>query len=102
MRRAIWSFFLCLGLTGAGVAAETPSLVAIRDARIVTVSGATIEKGTVVIADGLIREIGESVAPPAGAWIIEGAGLTVYPGLIDGFSAWAQPAPPAAGPTPGG
>jgi imidazolonepropionase-like amidohydrolase len=86
-------------LPAAASGAETPSLVAIRGARIVTVSGPTIEKGTVVIADGLIREVGESVTPPAGAWIIDGAGLTVYPGLIDAFSAWGLPAP-AAGARP--
>lgn len=92
----------CLFLAGAVLfapasGAETPSLVAIRGARIVTVSGPTIEKGTVVIADGLIREVGENVTPPAGAWIIDGAGLTVYPGLIDAFSTWGVPAPAAGG-----
>lgn len=88
----------CLFLAGTVLpatvsGAETPSLLAIRGARIVTVSGPTIEKGTVVIAGGLIREVGESVTPPAGAWIIDGAGLTVYPGLIDAFSAWGLAAP---------
>jgi imidazolonepropionase-like amidohydrolase len=81
----------------AAAQAEAPSLIAIRNARIVTVSGAAIEKGTVVIAGGLIREAGAAVAPPPGAWIIEGEGLTVYPGLIDAFSSWGMPAAPAVG-----
>ncbi len=97
MRRATLFFLAVLCAVMAATAAETPSLVAIQNARIVTVSGATLEKGTVVIAGGLIREVGESVTPPAGAWVIDGAGLTVYPGLIDAFSAWGQPAPPAGG-----
>lgn len=100
MRRAKFLVFVGLGLAGAGLAAETPSLVAIRDARIVTVSGATLEKGTVVIANGLIREVGANVTPPAGAWVIDGAGLTVYPGLIDAFSEWGLAAAATAAPRP--
>jgi hypothetical protein len=66
--------------------AETPSAVAIRNARIVPVSGPMIAKGTVVIRNGLIADVGEGVAVPADAWVIDGEGLTVYPGLIDGLS----------------
>ena len=56
---------------------------AIRDARIVPVSGPAIEKGTIVIRNGLIADVGAEVAVPAGATVIEGKGLTVYPGLFD-------------------
>ena len=56
---------------------------AITNARIVTVSGPTIERGTVVFRDGLIAAVGASVAAPPDARTIDGAGLTVYPGLID-------------------
>lgn len=56
---------------------------AIRGARIVTVSGATIENGTVVIKDGKIEAVGTSVSIPSGAEIIDGRGLNVYPGMID-------------------
>ena len=66
--------------------AEAPSAVAIRNARIVTVSGPVITKGTIVLRNGLIADIGENVAVPADAWVVEGEGLTVYPGLIDGLS----------------
>jgi imidazolonepropionase-like amidohydrolase len=59
---------------------------AITNARIVTVSGATIERGTVVIRDGLISAVGANVNAPADARIIEGIGLTVYPGLIDSYT----------------
>ncbi|MFQ3639795.1 MAG: amidohydrolase family protein [Chloracidobacterium sp.] len=57
--------------------------VAIRDARLVTVSGETIERGTLVIRDGRIAAIGASAPIPAGAQILDGKGLTVYPGMID-------------------
>ena len=55
----------------------------IRNARIVTVSGATIENGSLVIQNGKITELGANVNAPAGAETIEGRGLSVYPGMID-------------------
>ena len=56
---------------------------AIRNARIVTVSGPDIENGTVVIRDGKIEAVGAGVSVPAGAQTIDGSGLSVYPGMID-------------------
>jgi hypothetical protein len=63
---------------GAGVSAY-----ALTGARIVTVSGPVIERGTVVVRDGLIAAVGASVATPPDARVIDGTGLTVYPGVID-------------------
>jgi Amidohydrolase family len=60
-----------------------PRYFAIKNARIVPVSGPVIENGTVVIAKGLIQAVGTDVAIPPEAWVIDGKGLTVYPGLID-------------------
>ena len=60
------------------------SAIAIRNARIVTVSRPRIPRGTVVLRNGLIEAVGcRNVHIPADAWVIEGDGLTVYPGLID-------------------
>ncbi len=56
---------------------------AITNARIVTAAGAPIEKGTVVMRDGVIEDVGASVSVPADALVVDGAGLVVYPGLID-------------------
>ena len=56
---------------------------AITNARIVTVSGAAIENGTVVISGGKISAVGANAAVPAGAERIDGKGLSVYPGMID-------------------
>lgn len=56
---------------------------AITNARVVTVSGAVIENGTVVIQDGKIAAVGTAVNIPAGAERIDGKGLSVYPGMID-------------------
>jgi imidazolonepropionase-like amidohydrolase len=57
--------------------------LAIRNARIVTVSGPEIENGTVVIRDGKIEAVGANVSVPSGAQTIDGSGLSVYPGMID-------------------
>lgn len=56
---------------------------AVKDCRVVTQAGIPIEKGTLVIADGLIEAVGTEVTIPAEAEVIDGSKLTVYPGLID-------------------
>ena len=74
---------------------------AITNARIVTVTGPVIERGTVVIRNGLIAAAGANVNAPSDARVIDGTGLTVYPGLIDSYTNLAIPeASPA--PSPGG
>ena len=62
---------------------NAPSTYAITNARLVPVSAPAIDKGTIVIRDGLIVALGASVAVPADARVIDGTGLTVYPGLFD-------------------
>jgi imidazolonepropionase-like amidohydrolase len=63
-----------------------PQTYAITNARIVPVSSGVIEKGTIVIRDGLITAVGANVTAPGDARIVDGSGLTVYPGLIDGYT----------------
>jgi len=63
--------------------ADAPNVYAIRGARIVTAAGAPIDSGSVVVRRGVIDAVGASVAVPADATVIDGAGMTVYPGLID-------------------
>jgi hypothetical protein len=81
------------GRPGGGV-----DVYAITNARIVTVSGPVIERGTVVIRDGLIAAVGANVNAPPDARTIDGTGLTVYPGLIDSSTTLGIPRPT---PTPG-
>jgi hypothetical protein len=90
-------------LLGGVALAEPPQAVAIRNARIVTVSGPAIAKGTVVLRNGLIEAVGENVAVPADAWMVDGEGMTVYPGLVDAMSTIGIPslAQAAAGATGG-
>ena len=81
---------------------------AIQGAEIVTAPGRRIANGTVVIEDGLITAVGRNVTIPGDAEIIEGDGLSVYAGFIDGLSHAGIPAPKgtptgsAIGPQPAG
>jgi hypothetical protein len=74
-----------LGAANTAQAGE-PRYFAITNARIVPVSGPVIESGTVVISKGLIAAVGKDVAIPPEAWVIDGKGLTVYPGLFDALT----------------
>jgi imidazolonepropionase-like amidohydrolase len=102
---------LAVAPSGARVGAQTErpgdvrrlGVYAITNARIIPVVGQPIERGAIVIRDGLIADFGAAVRPPSDARVIDGSGLTVYPGVADananiGFAA----TPPAAGPSPGG
>jgi hypothetical protein len=81
--------------------AAPPGAIAIHNARVIPVSGPAIAKGTVVLRNGLIEAVGADVTVPPDAWVIEGDGLTVYPGLIDALSTFgipdAAPAPSGGG-----
>jgi imidazolonepropionase-like amidohydrolase len=83
--------------SACAAAQPQPTAVAIRNARIVTVSGSPIAKGTVVIRNGLIEAVGENITVPADALIVEGEGMTVYPGLVDALSTWGMPGTAANG-----
>src|SRR6266446_3650255 len=72
-----------------------PQYFAIRGAKVVPVSGPPIENATVVLSRGIITAVGKDVAIPPEAWVIEGKGLTVYPGLVDSFTDVGIPAAPA-------
>ncbi len=87
----IYAILALVTLLAGPVAAESPSWFAIRGARIVPVSGAPIDNGTVVVHDGLITAVGANVSIPPAAMVIEGKGLVVYPGLVDALSTIGLP-----------
>ncbi|HEX4825280.1 MAG TPA: amidohydrolase family protein [Candidatus Polarisedimenticolaceae bacterium] len=65
----------------------TTSTVSIVHATIHTVSGPTIEDGTVSFRAGKIVEVGAKLAPLAGARVVDATGRHVYPGFIDANTA---------------
>ncbi len=71
---------------------------AIKGGTVVTVTGATIQKGTVIIRNGLIEAVGADIPIPGDARVIDAAGMMVYPGLIDSYTNFGLVTPtPAAG-----
>src|SRR5690348_15942339 len=72
-----------MGVFGVDARAQS---YAITNARIVTVSGPTIENGTVVVRDGLIAAVGADANAPADSLVFDGKGLTVSPGFFDALT----------------
>ncbi|MEJ7624159.1 MAG: amidohydrolase family protein [Pyrinomonadaceae bacterium] len=96
-------FLLVLTAVFASFAVEVNAQsYAITNARIVTVSGSTIDKGTVVVRNGLIEAVGANLKAPADAQVFDGSGLTVYPGFIDALTNLGLPAARPATPGAGG
>jgi N-acetylglucosamine-6-phosphate deacetylase len=86
----------CLLVAGLAIAAPrtTPSpglresshdVHALVGAKIVVSPELTIEKGTLVIRDGVITAVGDKVESPADARVWDMSGKTLYPGLIDAY-----------------
>jgi hypothetical protein len=88
-RLLLWLFTPALALAGV------PDWIAIRNAHVIPVSGPEMAEATVVVRDGLIADVGPNAAIPAGAWVIDGKGLTVYPGFVDALDDAGIPAPAA-------
>jgi len=58
-------------------------MLAIKNGRILTISGKVIRKGTILIDKGKILKIGEDVDIPPDTKIIDASGKVVMPGMID-------------------
>jgi len=74
-----------------------PQYFAIRGARVVPVSGPAMDDATIVVARGIIIAVAKDATIPADAGVIDGKGLTVYPGLLDALTDVGIP-PPAPAP----
>ena len=74
---------LVLAIVASSAQGPAATPYAIRGAKIVPVAGAEIASGNIVLRNGLIEAVGASAAVPNDAIVIDGAGLIVYPGLID-------------------
>src|SRR5712671_6751902 len=97
MRSTFQSLRFALGVTVAAGAAlcgavrcaaqgGEPQSFAIRGATVVPVSGPRIENATVIVSHGVITAVGKDVTFPQETWIVDGKGLTVYPGLFVSFT----------------
>ena len=73
------------------VAATSPApaaaqSLAIRGGTVHTLAGPAIPEATIVVEAGRITAVGPQVTVPAGAEVIDAAGLHVYPGFFDAFT----------------
>ncbi len=81
-----------------GIRKNTPTVHAFTNARIIQSPGKVIEKGTLVIRDGIVVAVGANAAIPADARVWDMKGQFIYPGLIDSYSDYGLPKAPK--PTP--
>ncbi len=65
-----------------------------------TAAGDVLTGVSIVVRDGIIREIGADVSIPSGAQVIDGAGMTAIPGIIDEHSHTAMDRSTNEGTTP--
>jgi hypothetical protein len=78
--------FFAAGVSGVSAQIPAPGVIAFTGARVIDGTGAApIEQATIVVTNGRITAIGPSatVMPPAGATVVNIAGKTIIPGLIN-------------------
>ena len=83
MRTGFLTIALAIGATAGAASTTAAQTFAITNARIHTVSGSVIERGTVVIQNGRITAVGANVTVPSGVQSIDATGKVVTPGLLD-------------------
>ncbi|SVC72730.1 uncharacterized protein METZ01_LOCUS325584, partial [marine metagenome] len=70
----------------AGMRDNTPRVHALTNLRIVQKPGRTVQRGTVILRDGVVESVGASVRVPADAQLWDYTGHTVYAGMIEMYS----------------
>lgn len=92
MKRCRFAVHALLGAIALAAAPGTQAQsLAIKNAKIITVSGATIEHGTVVVESGKIKAVGENIPIPSDARVIDGTGKVVMPGIVDANARFGMP-----------
>ncbi len=80
----------CLALAAFWAAtaahAQTPADLVLKNATVMTVTHGTIEHGSVWVHNGKIAGVGNTVAAPASAVVVDATGKYVTPGIIDPHS----------------
>ncbi|MBS4028731.1 MAG: amidohydrolase family protein [Ignavibacteriales bacterium] len=74
-----------------GIRQNTPRVHALTNVRIVQSPGKVIEKGTIILRDGIIESVGEKISLPADARVWDLNGKTIYAGLIESYSDYGMP-----------
>lgn len=69
-----------------GLRDKTPSTHALVGAQVVVSPGRILDRGVILIRDGLITGVGADLAIPADVRVWDMTGKTIYPGFIDAYS----------------
>jgi N-acetylglucosamine-6-phosphate deacetylase len=80
-----------------GLRNSDPDCVALVGARLVLGPDRVLDKGTLVIRQGVIIAAGHDSSVPADARVIDAAGRTIYPGFIDAYGEIDIPSTPPPG-----
>lgn len=89
-RSVLWLLLISV-IPMIGLAQETDlkpvtNKYVIKNATIVQAPGKTIQNGTILIENGIIKAVGANVSIPADAWIVNADSMFVYAGFISGLS----------------
>ena len=92
--RRLITLVIAVSAVWASAAAEVLPTYAVINCKIIPVTSPPIEKGALVIRDGLIESIGsiDKIRIPEDAEVIDAQGLTAYPGLISAHTHLFLPA----------
>ncbi|MEM7297066.1 MAG: amidohydrolase family protein [Bacteroidota bacterium] len=90
LRSVLWLFLISI-LPLSGIAQESnlkpiTNKYAIKNATIVQAPGRTIQNGSLVIENGIIKAVGSNITIPADAWVVDADSMFVYAGFISGLS----------------
>ncbi|HEV3140381.1 MAG TPA: amidohydrolase family protein [Vicinamibacterales bacterium] len=98
MRRLSVIIALLIAALTVGLRSQSPAIVstAYEGARLILGDGRVIERGSFVVSNGRIADIGPSLKPPSGATRIDLSGKTVMPAMInihvhigyEGYTSW--------------
>jgi imidazolonepropionase-like amidohydrolase len=86
MRRFLVLVFVAPALFAQSVILNNPGTkgsFAIRNATIYPITAVPLANSTIVFSGGVIRSIGTDASIPSDATVIDGTGLSVFPGLLD-------------------
>lgn len=74
------SMCACLLCAAAACAAAEPLLV--KGALVYTITGPVLKDADILMKDGVIAEVGHSIAPPQGAKVVDARGKVAMPGFV--------------------
>ncbi len=103
MRKILYTLFTFLVVTAfaqqytkpvEGLRDNPPKVFAFTNVKIVQAPGKVIDKGIVIVRNGIIEAVGANVQIPSDAQVIDLSGKILYPGFIDLYTNYGMPKPP--------